>query len=96
MTSRQNAPLLIWFVLYVVVVGTMYLSFPRIFGLRYAMPWDYWWVFLIVTPAVAAGVLSIGVRTGRYSGSAVAVFYLAAVAIGLSLGWLSYQLAGAV
>jgi hypothetical protein len=96
MASRQDRRLPGWFVGYAIAVAALYLGTPRLFGLRYVMPWDYWWVFLIVTPAVAAGLLGLGVRSGRFSGRAVAAFYLAAVVLGLGIGWLSYQLLAVV
>src|SRR5262249_43427908 len=94
--QRQNRWLPVWFVGYLVGVGGLFLSLPRLLAQPYLMPWDYWWVFLLVTPTVAAGFVALGIRSGRFSGWAVSLFYLAAVALGLWLGWFSYQLAGVV
>jgi hypothetical protein len=96
LTATHNRWLPVWFVGYTVGVGVLYLSIPWLFGLRYTMPWDYWWIFLVVTPHVAVGLLTIGVRSGRFSGWGVLLFYLASIALGLWLGWFSYQLAGVV
>jgi hypothetical protein len=93
---RQNEWLLAWFAGYVVAVGVLFLALPRLLTQPYLMPWDYWWVFLLVTPTAAIGVLGLGGRAGRFSGWAVGLFYLAAVALGLWLGWFSHQLSGVV
>jgi hypothetical protein len=92
----QNGWLIAWFAGYVVGVGVLFLTLPRLLAQPYLMPWDYWWVFLVVTPTAAVGALGLGVRAGRFSGWAVGLFYLAAVALGLWLGWFSYQLSGVV
>lgn len=86
----------LWFAGYAVAVGVLFLALPRLLAQPYLMPWDYWWAFLLLTPPAAGGVLGMGVRAGRFSGWAVGLFYLAAVALGLVLGWFSYQLAGVV
>jgi hypothetical protein len=96
MLQPQNGWLVVWFVGYVVAVGGLFLGLPRLLAQPYLMPWDYWWVFLLVTPTAAAGALGLGVRAGWFSGWAVGLFYLAAVALGLGLGWFSHQLAGVV
>lgn len=96
MQHPQNGWLVAWFAGYVVGVGVLFLGLPQLLAQPYLMPWDYWWVFLLVTPTAAAGLVGLGVRAGRFSGWAVGLFYLAAVALGLWLGWFSYQLAGVV
>ncbi len=96
MRGPQNGWLVAWFAGYVAVVGALFVSLPRLLSQPYLMPWDYWWVFLLVTPTVAVGVLAWGVRVGRFSGWAVRLFALAAAALGMGLGWLSHQLAAVV
>jgi hypothetical protein len=96
MGTTRNPRLVWYFAGYATGTVLLFLLLPRLLGQPYVMPWDYWWVFLIVTPAVAACTLGLGVPSGRFSGWAVGLFYLAAVALGLWLGWFSYQLAGAV
>ncbi len=96
MRDRRNARLVAWFAGYAVAVGALFLTLPRLLARPYLMPWDYWWVFVLVTPAAAVAAVGSGVRAGVYSGWAVGLFYLAAVALGLWLGWFSYQLSGVV
>lgn len=96
MQQPQNVWLVAGFAGYAVGVGVLFLNLPRLLARIDLFPWDYWWVFLLVTPAAAAGVLGAGVRAGRFSAWAVGLFYLAAVALGLWLGWFSHQLSGAV
>ena len=95
MRQPRNGWLIAWFAGYAAAVAALFLGLPRLLGQPYLMPWDYWWVFLLVTPTAAVGALGLGVRAGRFSGWAVGLFYSAAVALGLCLGWLSHQLAGA-
>jgi hypothetical protein len=94
--QRRNGRLVAWFAAYVVAVGVLFLALPRLLAQPYLRPWDYSWIFLLVTPNVAVAALAPGVRAGRCNALAVGLFYLAAVALGLWLGWFSYQLAGVV
>lgn len=94
--ATANVRLPWYFAGYAIGTGLLFLFLPRLLAQPYLMPWDYWWVFLIVTPAVAAGILGLGVRSGRFSGWAVVLFYLGAVALGLGCGWFSYQLSAVV
>ena len=89
----QNKWLPLWFVAYLIAMGLLFLMLPRLLGDPLMMPWDYWWLFLIVTPTFAVGILFQleGLRK-----QAIGLFYLGAVAFGLFLGWISYALMAAV
>ena len=96
MVQRCNGRLMAWFGAYVVAVGVLFLALPRLLAEPYLRPWDYSCVFLLVTPTIAVAALAPGVRARRYNALAVGLFYLAAVAVGLWLGWFSSQLSGLV
>lgn len=95
MRPRRNEWLVPLFVGYLLVVGGMFFTLPRLTQFR-LMPWDYWWGFLLFTPTVTTGILGLCVRAGWFSGWAVGLFFLAAVALGLFLGWITFQMAAAV
>ena len=93
MPQRQNGWVLVLFVGYVVAVGALILAVPRLSSaVLPPAPWDFWWVFLVLTPHAAAATLWPGVRSGRFSRWAVVVFWLAAVALGAWLQWASFWL----
>jgi len=92
--QRQNGWVLVLFVAYGFAVAALILAVPQLAaggGLPPA-PWDFWWVFLAVTPHAAAAALWPGVRAGRFSRWAVGLFWLAAVALGAWLQWASFYL----
>jgi hypothetical protein len=95
MTNR-DVWLPVYFFGYLVGVGLLYLFLPRLLRQPYLMPWDYWWLFLFVTPTIAAGILGWQVRTGRLSRGAAVAFVVAAVLLGAFLGWFSFELSGVV
>jgi hypothetical protein len=96
MATTRDRRLIWYFAANVVGTGLLFLFLPRLLRQPYLMPWDYWWVFLLVTPTTAAGALAIGVHAGRLHGWAVGLFYLAAVALELGYGWIGFQLAAVV
>ena len=93
MGQRQDEWVLALFVAYLFAVGVAILGVPRLSsgGLPPA-PWDFWWVFLVLTPHAATAALWPGVRSGRFSRWAVGAFWLAAVALGAWLQWVSFYL----
>ncbi len=93
MRQHQNRWLLIWFAAYFISVCGLFVGLPRLLADPYLITWNYWWVFLIITPTIAVGILGL---SNRFSGLAVLMFYLAAVTLGLFLGWFSLWLAAAV
>ena len=96
MRQTKNGWLMAWFGVYVLVVGALFLGLPRLLGQPSLMPWDYWWMFLMVTPAIAACALGLAARSGHFNGWAVGAFFLCAIALGLFLGWFSDHLHGAL
>ena len=93
MRQRQNGWVLALFVAYVFAVAAIILAVPRLSSaVLPPAPWDFWWVFLVMTPHAAAAALRPGVRSGRFSRWAVGVFWAAAVALGAWLQWASFYL----
>lgn len=92
----NNLALPLWFVCYAGVTGLLYLFLPRLLGQPYLMPWDYWWVFLLITPPLVGGLLGWQVQRGKYTKFGVLLFVLAAILLGIFYGWFSYELSGAV
>jgi hypothetical protein len=95
MVQRKNSWLLAWFGAYFVCVGVLFFFLPRLLSKPYLMPWHYSPMFLF-TPFIAMLFLGIGVRSGRFSGWAVGLFFLAAIGLGLGLYWIGLQLLAAV
>ena len=88
-----------WFVVYVVCTVVLFVSIPllgRLFDPIPPMPWDYWWVFLFVTPLPPAIILGRTAHAGRFSRIGVAVFLIAALLLGVFYRWFSYDLSGVV
>ena len=94
MVSNHDRILPIWFLVYALGIGVMYFSIARLFALS-LMPRANG-VFLSITPTIAVAVLRLGVRSGRFSFGAVLLFYFAAIALGLFLAWLTWQLLATV
>jgi hypothetical protein len=95
----NDLPLMGWFFAYVVGTVVLFLAIPwsaRLLGDIPPGPWHYWWVFLFVTPLLAAIVLLRQAEAGRFSWLGVAVFLLAALALGVFYWWFSYELSGVV
>ncbi len=88
MKSSQNSRLLQWFVVYTIGVGILYSIIAVLLGSPYVPP-EYWFLFLFVTPLLAAVALAAGIHTGRYSAWAVGLFILAALYYGIFLRELS-------
>ena len=76
--------------LYVVGVGLLFLTLPRLLESKpYLMPWDYWWVFLLVTLHGRCRCVRANSSASGPDGSAAGpsgLFYLTAIALGLWLG----------
>jgi hypothetical protein len=90
---RQNGWVLALFVAYVIAVGALILAVPRLSSAVVPPgPWDFWWVFLVLTPHTAAAALWLGVRSGWFSRWTVVAFWLAAVALGAFLQFASSYL----
>ena len=69
--ETNNVRLPVYFFSYVVGTGLLFLFLPRLLGLA---PWDYAWVFVVVTPPLAGAALiarvgggSAAGRSGRFS-----------------------------
>ena len=93
MKQHQDRWLLAWFAGYFIVVCGLFVGLPRLLNDPYLMPHNYWPLFLIITPMIAVGILGL---SNRFGGLAVLMFYLAAVALGLFLGWFSHWLAAGI
>jgi hypothetical protein len=90
---HQNGWLAALFVGYVLAVGAAVLAVPRLWpGALPPGPWDFWWVFVVLTPHAAAAALWPGVRAGRFSRWAVGLFWLAAMVLGVGLWALGQYL----
>jgi hypothetical protein len=87
--ERRNGWVLALFVAYVFAVGGLILAVPQYCSIP---PWEFWWVFLALTPHCSAAALWPGVWSGRFSRWAVVVFWLASVALGVWLQWVSFWL----
>jgi hypothetical protein len=88
--ERNNGWLIAWFIAYVFAVGAVVFSVLAL-GLGLLLPpWDCWWVFLFVTPQIAALQLLAVRKGGHFSKWAIGLFWLAAVALGLWMQWVSY------
>ena len=97
--TPNDLPLWGWFVAYVVGTVALFLSIPwlgRLSDSLPLMPWDYWWVFLFITPLLSAIVLGQQAQAGRFSWLGVTVFVIAALLLGLFYGWFSSELSGVV
>jgi hypothetical protein len=92
----RNARLPWYFAGYGLGTGALFLFLPRLVGDPYLMPWHYWWVFVFVTPPAAGLILGRGVRSGRFSGWAVAAFVVASVLLGAGYLWVAVQLMAVV
>jgi hypothetical protein len=92
----QDLWLPFYFLGYVLTTGLLFIFLPRFVGDPYLMPWDYSWVFLAVSPSIAGLPLIPGVRSGRFRGSAVAVFVAGTLLLGVGYWWLGEQLTRAV
>lgn len=96
MLQYNDRELPVYFSGYVLITALLFLLLPRLLGL---MPWDCWWVFLLVTPPVAGGVLVMQVQKEqkrRFSWLGLLVFVLASLLLGLFYRWFSYELSGIV
>ncbi len=96
MSASKILTLCVYFVIYTLVTASLFLFLPKILAQPYLMPWDYWWVFLIITPSLVGLFLRQSVRKGQFTVTGVLGFVLAAIVLGLFYGWFSYQLSGVV
>ena len=95
----NDLPLWGWFFAYAVGTVVLFVSIPllgRLLAPIPPMPWEYWWVFLFVTPLLPAVVLVREARAGRFSWVGVVVFLIVALTLGAFYRWFSYDLSGVV
>ena len=98
-TAARDLPLLAWYLAYFGATVVLFLAIPLIGRLLTPyppLPWEYWWVFLYVTPLLSAIVLIREARTGRFTWFGTAVFMIAALMLGVIYRWFSYDLSGVV
>ena len=94
MGQRQNGWLVVWFIAYVFAVAAAIVAVPQLSTSALPLlPWDFWWVFLVLTPHLGAAALWPSVRAGWYSRWAVGLFWVAAVILGAWLQLISFLLA---
>ena len=94
MIASKILTLCISFVIYTLVTASLFLLLPMFLAQPYLMPWDYWWLFLVITPSLVGLLLRRWVGKGQFTSAGVLVFVFAAMALGLFYGWFSYQLSG--
>lgn len=90
---NRDVVLPLYFLGYALVTGALFVFLPRVVN---AMPWDYSWAFLLVTPPATGLLLYQGVRSGRFSGLAVLAFVMGTVILGLGYLWFAFQFAAVV